>query len=106
MIKIKQEDWFAKGEELFGKDIRNWKFVCPMCKTVQTPQELLDLGISDEEARGLTAFSCIGRFTKDKGCDWTLGGLFQIHEMEVILSDGMSHPVFEFAIESQEVQAA
>ncbi len=49
------------------------------------------------EPDGKFYFSCIGRWVKDRGCDWTLGGLLQIHNTEVVTDDGDTVPVFDFA---------
>ncbi len=96
--QITLEDWLAKGEQLFGKDRKTWRFVCPQCKTVQCEQDLLDAGVDEEESQKYLAFSCIGRFNDKKtGCDWTLGGLFSIHTLEVTFKgDDKVRPVFEF----------
>lgn len=32
-----------------------------------------------------------------RGCDWTLGGLFKLHELEVETPDGEVHPRFQVA---------
>jgi len=94
---IKYDDWIKEAKVRFGEKARDWKFVCPACKTVQSIQDLLRAGVKKEDVDGYMAFSCIGRFTKDKGCDWTLGGLFQIHTLEVELENGHKRAVFEFA---------
>jgi len=99
---IKIEDWMAEGEKRFGKDIKQWKFICPSCKTVQTAQDLLDAGVKKDDIDGYLGFSCIGRFAKDKGCNWTLGGLFQIHTFEIELENGHKRAVFEFAEEMKD----
>lgn len=78
---------------------RKWVFICPSCQTEQSGQDLLDVGVSLDECAGVIGYSCIGRFTRSKGCDWTLGGLFQIHTLEVVDEDGGIHPRFEFADE-------
>lgn len=75
--------------------------------------------LSEEVARKLIGFSCEGRLTnvgpfvpkrrssklpKDpcrRGCDWTLGGLFTIHKLEVVTPDGRHHPSFELATPEQ-----
>jgi len=93
-------DYRAEGTKRFGEDRKKWLYVCPICKTVQgygdfkrLPEEM-----SDDKIASYLAFSCIGRFTEGKkGCDWTLGGLFQIHTLEVIDDEGRKHPRFEFA---------
>ena len=84
-----------------GKDrIEDVTFRCPKCKTLQSAQDLINAGAgkSMDEVEKYLGFSCIGRWDKNKGCDWTLGGLFQIHEFEVITEDGKHHPRFEPAI--------
>lgn len=83
-------------------------FRCPMCKTLQTGRDLIAAGAgADFDAvEKYLGFSCIGRFVNakpsrskpdGKPCDWTLGGLFQLHEMEVVTPDGEHHPRFELA---------
>lgn len=80
--------------------------VCPMCGTVQSIRSLMAAGAKRDEAERKIAFSCIGRITgagafrpgqqdrKGAGCDWTLGGLFKIHAIEVVTEDGVHHPRF------------
>ena len=91
------EEWKAEAVKRFGEDSKNWKFVCPMCKTEQTPKDLIDTGMTEDEMQGYIGFSCIGRFNnKLTGCDWTLGGLFQIHTVEINTGDGI-RKIFDFA---------
>lgn len=78
-------------------------FKCPACNTVQSATDLIKAG-AGEDFTGVwkyLGFSCVGRFSKDKkpakGCDWTLGGLFRIHTVEVADEDGVSHMMFEIA---------
>ena len=82
---------------------------CPVCGTVQSMDSLIRAGAgADEEAvEKFIGFSCVGRWTfagphkpgtpPGRGCDWTLGGLFQIHTLEVETPDGKRHPTFEVA---------
>lgn len=84
-------------------------FVCPLCRTVQSMRSLIATGklANETEAERYIGFSCIGRFTnagppaKDKppggGCNWTLGGLLQLHEMVVIDEQGERRPYFAIA---------
>ena len=76
--------------------IEDTRHVCPPCGTVQTPQDLIDAGAGDsmEDIRGFVGFSCVGRWSEEKGCDWTLGGLLKIHTLEVVTPDGEHHPRF------------
>jgi hypothetical protein len=95
--RLSVDEWNAEGVTRYGTPARKWKFVCPSCKTVQTGQDLMDAGLSKDDTIKYLAFSCIGRFVRGKGCDWTLGGLFQIHTLEVTDEAGIAHPRFEFA---------
>lgn len=79
-------------------------FRCPMCGTVQGIADFTKAGVDTEDVGKYVGFSCIGRFTgaggprakpDGKPCNWTLGGLFRTHKLEVITDDGKSHPHFE-----------
>lgn len=78
---------------------------CPMCKTVQSAEDLIAAGAGTnfDEVEKYLGFSCYGHFTgagaprkpaDGKPCNWTLGGLFALHELEVITPDGERHPRF------------
>ena len=97
MKKMTLEEYKTKGNRLFGEKLRDWKVVCPQCKTVQSGQDFADAGLKIDEIQDYFGFSCIGRLTKKKGCDWSLGGLFKIHVLVVITPDGKEHPRFDFA---------
>lgn len=92
MKKYTTEEWINEGKRLFGNDRKTWKFKCVQCGHVQSYNDFLRNGIAEDQADRLIAFSCIGRVVPDRGCDWTLGGLFKIHKAEV---DNV--PAFEFA---------
>lgn len=80
---------------------------CPACGTVQSARWLILAGVGDdfESVNRYLGFSCVGRFTgkgspsakaeDHDGCNWTLGGLFTIHEVEVMTPDGVAYPRFE-----------
>ena len=90
------EEWRSKAIEIFEIDnFTRWKFVCPNCGHIQCAQDFIDAEI--DQWRDVFFFSCIGRWKKGVGCDWTLGGLLQIHQTEVISESGEKVPVFEFA---------
>lgn len=83
-------------------------FKCPMCKTPQSGRDLIAAGAGQDfdAVEKYLGFSCIGRFTgagsarkepDGKPCDWTLGGLFQLHKLVVVTPDGKRHPHFELA---------
>jgi hypothetical protein len=88
------QKWKEKAEGLFGKDMTQWKFKCPQCGGVQTLQDFTDNSV--ENAIEKFYFSCIGRWVKNRGCNWTLGGLFQVHKTIVTSADGKNIAVFEF----------
>ena len=96
-MKTMTTDEFHEAIKLQGCKIKNVTFCCPACKTLQSAQDLIDAGAGKNvaEVEKYLAFSCIGRFTKDKGCDWTLGGLFKIHTLEIITEEGKRRPCFE-----------
>jgi hypothetical protein len=84
--------------------------MCPVCGTIQSIASLIAAGVSPHAAEAAIGFSCEGRFTNagparhgqparpgTRGCDWTLGGLFKMHRLEVITEDGERHPHFELA---------
>ena len=77
-----------------GVDLIDAKHICPMCKTAQSAQDFVDAGIDRTEVEKYIGFSCIGRVDNSKGCDWSLGGLFQIHGLLVEDEDGKHHPRF------------
>lgn len=83
-------------------------FKCPMCSTLQSARDLIVAGAGStfDEVERYLGFSCVGRFTgagsprkkpDGKPCNWSLGGLFRTHEMEVLTPDGKRHPRFELA---------
>ena len=98
MIKMNYEEWIKKAKELFGKDSYEWKFKCPSCGHVQSVKSWLEHNpsLNPEEIENLVFFNCEGRINEGHGCDWTLGGLFQIHKVEVKFNEKMV-PVFEYA---------
>ena len=88
---------------------------CPMCGTVQSAADLIAAGAgADFDAvEKYLGYSCVGRFTgagsprktrDGKPCNWTLGGLFKVHKLEVVTPDGERHPRFEPAT-PEEAQA-
>lgn len=85
----------------------HFAFVCPICGTVQSAADLIaaGAGASFDDVQNSLGFACIGRFTNagahkpgeppGRGCNWTLGGLFKLHTIEVEAEDGSRHPLFE-----------
>jgi len=99
MRTMELKQWLARGTELYGDNMRAWRFRCVACGNVQSA-ELVDA--RNPELVGVNKsswiyFACEGRHTAGVGCDWSLGGLFTIHRLEVIPPDGKPAPAFEFA---------
>lgn len=83
---------------------------CPACGTVQSKALLKDQGCPEDKIEGQIGFSCVGRWNDagppprkgddtprdPPGCNWTLGGLLSLHELEVTRGDE-NHPMFEVA---------
>lgn len=102
-----------RAQQEHGLDPLKLVVICPMCKTLQSAADLIKAGAGKtfDEVEKYLGFSCIGRFTHNlppsdvrgaqRGCDWTLGGLFQCHTLEVVTPDGQKHPRFEPATPEQ-----
>ena len=87
-------------------------FICPMCHVVQSARDLISAGAGKtmDDVERFVGFSCVGRFLDAPGprrqpdgkpCNWTLGGFFQLHDLEVITEDGKRHPRFALATPEQ-----
>ena len=93
-------DWIKTGRAFFGKNPDDWKFECVSCGHVQSVSDFVEVGVERDKAVQAVYQECIGRYTKEKGCDWCLFGLFQIHESEVE-QKGDKIPVFIFATDKK-----
>ena len=80
--------------------------ICPACKTMQSGRDFIDAGVEHDSMRKVLGFNCVGRYTgahsarkvpDGKPCNWTLGGLLQIHTLEVVDAEGVKRPHFELA---------
>jgi len=100
IIKMTYEEWINKAKKLFGKDSYNWKFKCPSCGHIQSINSMVEHNpsLNPEDIQNSVYFNCEGRINEGYGCDWTLGGLFQVHKVEVNFK-GKIVPVFEFAVD-------
>lgn len=96
-----------------GVEKNDFAFICPSCGTVQSAKMLIAAGAGKDfdEVESILGFSCVGRFSGDKGegvkgCDWTLGGFLQIHELSVLVDSKAAMgvkkcPHFEIATPEQ-----
>lgn len=110
MRKIALEEFHAEIRAQGTSSPDHAAVKCPACGTVQSKALLKKEGCPEDKLEGHIGFSCVGRWNdagppprKDDaspreklGCNWSLGGLFRIHELEVE-KDGVSHPMFEVA---------
>lgn len=101
MKRIKIGAFLEKAKKI-NEDFKKVNFICVRCKQKQCVNDFLNAGISKEVTEGQIGFSCIGRSVEGIGCDWSLGGLFSIHTLEIESDDGKIHPSFE--LESLEVE--
>lgn len=110
VVKVEEMHAQMKAQGVSARE--HIAFVCVSCSTVQSMALLRRYGCSGPEKA--IGFSCVGRFSgagpfrKGKkpdparpGCDWTLGGLFRIHKLEVETADGKRVPSFELATPDQ-----
>lgn len=98
-VRVTREAWLRIGGQLFGENPREWRFQCPACGHVQCAREVRERNPDAKNLSDWIYFSCEGRHTRGVGCDWTLGGLFQIHTLEVQGEGKKPTPVMRFAHE-------
>ena len=90
---------FLSRLQVQGGPPEHYAYKCVRCGHVQSAASLARY-IPAGDAINAAYFSCEGCFTKVGGCDWTLGGLLQIHKLEVLAEDDVvdmlrTVPVFE-----------
>ncbi len=91
---ILYEGWIKELKNRFGDDSKKWAFKCPSCGNIQSGYDFIEHKVENPQDK--VYFSCIGRYVKGIGCDWTLGGLLQINKVSV-LKGALIFPVFEMA---------
>lgn len=103
--RMTRAQWLARGAELFGRDMKKWRWVCVACGNIQSAESCLanNPRLDLQSTAGWMYFACEGRHTKSRGCNWSLGGLFHIHERVVIDDEGDEIPVFLFDGEAGDI---
>ncbi|MGP9804069.1 VVA0879 family protein [Paracoccus sp. NSM] len=105
-------DFHAALKSQGVQDRADLALICPCCGTVQSARDLISAGagLDFEAVEKYLGFSCVGRWTgagspratpDGQPCNWTLGGLFRLHKLEVVTEDGQRHPRFEVATPDQ-----
>ena len=64
--------WRAEGERRFGPDLMKWRFKCPICGNVATPEDFRqfkDAGANPNSA----VQECIGRYLPKSKCRRAFG---------------------------------
>lgn len=102
-VEITQAEWMLAGAKRFGDDMQDWRFRCPACKHVTSVADWREACAPV----GAIAYSCIGRylyggvsdaFSGEPGpCNYAGGGLIGINPVRVLLPDGGTIDVFDFA---------
>ncbi len=105
ITKYTHEEWMAEAERRFGVDPFRWKFVCPSCGNVATPEDFRPFKDSGATTESVTE-NCLGRFTGAKGafepakfrpCNYAGFGLFRLSPVRIILEGGRERHCFAFA---------
>ena len=102
------EEFHVAIRDQGAASIEDVKMVCPMCQVHQSANDLIaaGAGATFADVEKYLGFSCVGRWLNapcprnepdGKPCNWTLGGLFTLHKLEVVTEDGQRHPRFEVA---------
>lgn len=122
MKRIPYTEWEAmlrvQARGAGHRDPTHLAVVCVMCGTVQSVALLQRYSTrSPDDLLQMLGFSCVGRLVSlapsgwtaaaaptprlpdlaAPGCDWTLGGLFHLHKLEVEVKPGKFRPTFELA---------
>lgn len=110
--RVSKDEWLREGAAKFGDDPRDWQFVCPNCKHIQTIGDFIRLRAAGEfeGSPEVAYYACMGRYDKripegkvgtlgdpKEYCDYTLGGFFPLTKTVVIDDEGKEKRVFEFA---------
>lgn len=110
MIELTEDQWNARGQELFGLDHLKWRFKCPICGHVAAVEDFkpfADKGATPNSATN----ECIGRYTKGvdalsektaQPCNYAGYGLLRLSPVLVKRPDGSEVHCFAFDETPQE----
>lgn len=91
---VSRAEWEAEGARLFGADKSKWAFRCPACGNVMSIERAM-AECPEVKGKMWSVFQeCIGRYTKNMGCDWCSYGLF--HGPRSVVKPENNEVVFVF----------
>lgn len=110
IVTMTMHEWKAEAVRRFGKDPGKWKFICPVCGNVQSPEDFepyKDQGAQPDSCTHV----CLGRYTngrdafkggaKGQPCNYTAYGLIQLSPIRVTDPDSET-PIHCFAFAEAE----
>ena len=114
MQELSYDEWIAAGRTLFGDDMLQWRFECPVCKHVATSEDFRsyqEIGATPDSATQ----ECLGRYlpkeqratqlglegSTKQPCDYAGYGLFRLSPVIVVMPDGERRHSFAFAAEDK-----
>jgi hypothetical protein len=95
--RIDHDAWVSIARTIYDTP-DNIAFACVACGHRQSRASVLERNkqLKADDVSCWVFMACEGRYTEGVGCDWTLGGLFKLHTLEVV-HRGDVVPCFEFA---------
>ena len=81
---ITKTEWQKAAEKLYGSDVKQWRFKCPICGHTASVQEIMSAGAKDPNCAYM---ECIGRYQKDIGCNFAAYGFLGIPYGGYVIED-------------------
>lgn len=111
MPRMTHREWLAEAVKRFGRDVRDWRFRCPLCGNEASARDFEDVKPRTGERAPV---ECIGRVWAEVGrgpvgtwddrpkiqpCNWAAFGLFGTLNSGVLVEreDGHFTNAFDFA---------
>lgn len=97
MITVTKKDWLTIARKYYKSD-KDYEFKCASCGNKQSINSVKNNNpdLTVEEISNFISCNCEGRHNDKIDCDWTLGGLLKIHELEVLDENGNIFGIFSF----------